>query len=159
MNFLFDSTTIIFIILALAILVLAWMVWQLDHKLKKFLIGSDSENLHDSLSTMESSVQGLEVFKTEVENYLTSVETRLKKSVQGVQTVRFNPFKGSTDSGGNQSFATAFVNEQGSGVVISSLYSRDRVSIFAKPVVYGKSEYELSEEESRAIAEAIKMAK
>jgi hypothetical protein len=159
MNFTFDATTILFIILILIILVLAWVVWQLDKKLKKFLIGNTSENLTDSLSTLDSSVRGLESFKTEIEAYLTTVEARLKKSVQGVHTVRFNPFAGSTGSGGNQSFATAFLNEMGDGVVVSSLYARDHVSIFAKPVNKGKSEYELSEEEARAIKEALKMVK
>ncbi len=159
MNFTFDITTIIIIILAIAILVLAWMVYSLNQKLSKFLIGSTTENLPDSLSTIESSITGLESFKKEIEAYLATVEVRLKKSVQGVYTVRFNPFAGSTGSGGNQSFATAFINEHGDGVVISSLYARDHVSIFAKPVSKGTSEFELSDEESQAIKTAQKMVK
>jgi hypothetical protein len=159
MNFTFDTTTILFIILIIIILVLSWIVYSLDRKLKKFLIGSDVENLPESLSTLDSSVRGLENFKIEVEKYLATVETRLKKSTQAVHTVRFNPFKGTTGSGGNQSFATAFLNEHGDGVVISSLYSRDHVSVFAKPVAQGKSEYELSEEEQQAIKEALKVVK
>jgi hypothetical protein len=67
-----------------------------------------------------------------MEEYLTTVEKRLKKSIQGVETVRFNPFKG-TGAGGNQSFSTAFVNEKGDGVVLTSMYARDRISMFAKP--------------------------
>jgi hypothetical protein len=159
MNISFDITTVIIALLALAILVLAWMVWSLNQKLQKFLIGSETENLPDSLSTIDSSIRGLESFKKELETYLQTVESRLKKSVQAVHTVRFNPFKGTTGSGGNQSFATAFVNEHGDGVVISSLYARDHVSVFAKPVTKGVSEYELSEEENQAVKEAIKKAK
>ncbi len=159
MNLSFDSTTILIIILVIAVLALAWMVWQLDAKLKKFLVGSSSGNLDESLSSIDGSVKGLEDFKKEMENYLLTVENRLKKSVQAVHTVRFNPFAGTTGSGGNQSFATAFLNEQGDGVVISSLYAREHVSIFAKPVTKGKAEYEVSDEEAKAIAEAVKMVK
>lgn len=159
MNFTFDTTTILLIICALAIVVLAWMVYSLHQKLQKFLIGSNTENLPDSLSTIDSSITSLESFKTEVEKYMSNAERRLKKSTQGIHTVRFNPFAGSTGSGGNQSFASAFVNEEGDGVVISSLYSRDHVSVFAKPVTKGVSEYELSGEEIQAIKEAVKMAK
>ncbi len=108
---------------------------------------------------MNSAVTGLESFKKELETYLTTVESRLKKSVQGIHTVRFNPFKGSTGSGGNQSFATAFLNELGDGVVVSSLYAREHVSIFAKPIVRGKSEFELSEEEAEAVKVALSMVK
>lgn len=159
MNITFDTTTIILIILGLAIIALAWMVYSLNSKLSKFLVGSNTENLPDSLSTMDSSIKGLESFKTEVETYLATVEYRLKKSVQAVHTVRFNPFSGSTNSGGNQSFATAWINEHGDGVVVSSLYARERVSIFSKPVVKGKSEFELSDEEKQAIDTALKIVK
>ncbi len=158
MNFSFDPTTILIIILGLALVALAWMVWQLDAKLKKFLRGK-SENLDDSILNMNGSIKDLESFKSEMEKYLLTVETRLKKSVQGVHTIRFNPFKNSTGSGGNQSFATALLDEQGNGVIISSLYARDHVSIFAKPISNGTSEYELSEEETQAVKEALKMVK
>ena len=70
-----------------------------------------------------------------------------------MHTVRFNPFKG-TGAGGNQSFATALLNENGDGVVLSSLYSRERVSVYAKPVQKFSSEYELSGEEKQAIKSA-----
>jgi hypothetical protein len=72
--------------------------------------------------------------------------------------VRFNPFKG-TGSGGNQSFATTFLNEENNGVVISSLYSREHTSVFSKPIKNGVSEYELSDEEKESFAEAKKVVK
>ena len=46
------------------------------------------------------------------------------------------------------------LNEEGNGVVLSSLYSRERMSIFAKPIKNGKSEYELTEEESKSFQHA-----
>jgi len=46
------------------------------------------------------------------------------------------------------------VNENGDGVVLSSLYSRERMSIFAKPVKNGKSEYELTTEEKEVLEKA-----
>lgn len=158
MNFTMDITTIAILILLVAIIVLAVMVVQLKSKLNNFLIGSSSNNLDDSINSLHTSIMDFEKFKTELEKYLTTVEKRLKKSVQAVQTVRFNPFKGN-GSGGNQSFATAFINEESNGVVISSLYSREHVSIYSKPIKNGVSEYELSEEEKEAVAEARKSIK
>src|SRR6185369_3846142 len=75
---------------------------------------------------------------------IDAIELRLKKSIRGVETIRFNPFK---DSGGNHSFATALISEEGDGVVISSLYARDRVNIFAKPIKKHVSDFELTGEE------------
>jgi hypothetical protein len=140
-----------FIILSVAVIILFVLVVIMFLRLRKFLIGIDSKNIADSLDFSKKNIDELQAFKKELEDYLTTVEKRLKKSVQSVNTVRFNPFKG-TGGGGNQSFATAFLNEEGDGVVISSLYSRDHVSVFSKPVKRLKSEYELSEEEKSAIA-------
>ncbi len=120
-------------------------------KLRRFLVGIDSKHIGDSLTTVSGDLKDLQAFRKELEEYLTTVEKRLKKCVQSVNTVRFNPFKG-TGGGGNQSFATSFLNEEGDGVVISSLYSRDHVSVFSKPVKKLKSEFELSQEEKDAIA-------
>ena len=79
------------------------------------------------------------------------MENRLQRSIQAVETIRFNPFKG-TGEGGNQSFATSFLSENGDGVVISSMYSRDRVSVFSKPLAKFVSSFELMEEEKEVIA-------
>lgn len=158
MNFTMDIPTIGILILLIAVIVLAVLVIRLQKKLNNFLIGSSSNNLDDSISSINNSINEFQKHKDELEKYLTTVEKRLRKSVQAVQTVRFNPFKGD-GSGGNQSFATAFLNEDSNGVVISSLYSREHVSIYSKPVKGGVSEYELSEEEKQAIAEARKSIK
>ena len=46
------------------------------------------------------------------------------------------------------------LNEDGDGVVLSSLYSRERMSIFAKPILNRKSVYELTSEEKEALEKA-----
>jgi hypothetical protein len=142
-----------FIVLAIATLILLGLVIWMYVKLRKFLINIDAENIRDSLTYVGSGLDDLKKFRAEIENYLATVEKRLRKSVQSVHTVRFNPFHG-TGAGGNQSFATAFLTEDGDGVVISSLYSRDHVSIFSKPVKNHLSDHEMSAEESEALESA-----
>jgi Protein of unknown function (DUF4446) len=65
--------------------------------------------------------------------------------------VRFSPFE---DTGGNQSFALALLDESDDGLVISSLHSRTGTRIYAKAVVNGKADATTSPEEARAIDEA-----
>jgi hypothetical protein len=158
MNFTINPITILLLIQSVAIIVLIALVINLYSKLKKFLIGASSTNLDDSMISIANSLKEFEKFKNELETYLLTVEKRVKKSIQAVNTVRFNPFKG-TGSGGNQSFATAFLNEDKDGVIISSLYSRDHVSVYSKPIKGGSSEYELSEEEKNALEETKKLLK
>ena len=155
MSFIIQNLLIIGLaILGIVTIILLILVIILHLKLKKFLVGIDSKHIGDSLTYVSTNIKDLQTFRKELEVYLTDVEKRLKKSVQSVHTVRFNPFKG-TGGGGNQSFATVFLNEEYDGVVLSSLYSRDHVSVFSKPIKKGASEYELSEEEK----EAVKIAK
>jgi hypothetical protein len=132
-----------------ALIVLAWL-FRLQFRLKKVLVGKNAASLEDSLHTIVTEVKELQRFTRDMELYLTTVETRLKKSIQGVETIRYNPFKG-TGSGGNNSFSTTLLDQQGNGVVLTSMYARDRISMFAKPVKAYTSEYELSDEELESI--------
>ncbi len=151
-------TTLIFLLLLVVILVLVGFVYFLNKKLDQFLIGSSSGNLDESIKSINESLNENRKFQDDMQEYLLTVEKRLKKSVQAVNTVRFNPFKG-TGSGSNQSFSTTFLNEERNGVVISSLYSREHISVYSKPVSAGKSEYELSEEEKESLDKAMEMLK
>ena len=142
-----------FIILAVATLILLGLVIWMYINMRRFIVGVDAHNISDSLSNVSRNLDELQTFRSEMESYLKGVEQRLRKSVQSVNTVRFNPFKG-TGGGGNQSFATTLINQDGDGVIISSLYSRDHVSVFSKPVKKHASDYELSDEERESLTSA-----
>ena len=77
-----------------------------------------------------------------------------KDHLQRVGFKRYNPF---TDTGGNQSFTLALLNENGDGIVISSLHSRENTRLYAKNLVQGKVENQsLSVEEQEVIKQALK---
>ncbi len=144
----------IFITIGVVITLLVVAILRLEMRLRKVLRGNRTKSIDESFDQIETEVKEIKDFKKDVSKYLESVESRLNKSVQGIGTVRFNPFKG-TGSGGNQSFATSFITSKGEGVTISTLYSRDHVSVFAKPIKDFKSEFELTGEEK----ESLEMAK
>lgn len=152
-NILNNPLIIVVIILLIIVLILLCMVFSMNRKLKSFLIDVNAKNIAESLGVVSLDLEELKNFRTELETYLKSVERRLRKSIQSVETVRFNPFKG-TGGGGNQSFATTLINEEGDGVIISSLYSREHVSVFAKPIKKHDTEFELSEEENASLITA-----
>ena len=122
----------------------------LSVRLKRLALGSTG-SFEESLAILTRESKEAREFRAELERYLKLAEARLRTSVRGVGVVRFNPF---TTQGGNQSFAAAFLDEQGSGVVLSTLYARDRVGVYAKPVDNGSSSFELTEEEKEAISKA-----
>ena len=147
-----EYSILIVAISAILIFLVIWIM-QLEKKIKNFTRGKNGKSLEDSMIMLKSGQDDLISFRKDMEQYLTEVERRLRRSTQSIETIRFNPFKG-TGSGGNQSFATAFLDENGDGLVMSSLYARDRVSVFSKPIKKFTSEFELSEEEKKVIENA-----
>jgi hypothetical protein len=76
-----------------------------------------------------------------------------KLHVQKVGLVRFNPFK---ELGGDHSFSLAILDGEDSGIVITSLHTRDRTRVYMKDIKRGKSEFEISAEEKKALVQAQK---
>jgi hypothetical protein len=58
------------------------------------------------------------------------------------------------DVGGRLSFSCAFLDDHGSGVVVTSINGRQDTRVYAKPLIEGKSPYNLSIEEEEAIRQA-----
>jgi hypothetical protein len=107
------------------------------------LLGLHSKTLEDSIK-----------FQIESTAYMKLLDNRIKTKTQNAATVRFNPFQGD-GAGGNQSFSSVLADERGDGVVITSIHTRERTNVFAKPLKTWKSEYELTKEEKTAIKDSI----
>lgn len=122
-----------------------------ERRLKKFFAGRKAKDLEDIILELDNKVKELERVKEKMQNEINLLHHKIKRSIRGLETLRFNPFP---DQGSNQSFAIGLLNEEGDGVVISSLYSRERMSVFAKPVKNKKSDYELSAEEKEVLQKA-----
>jgi hypothetical protein len=128
---------LLYIIIALAAVCLGFVFWiaRLEKRIRTLSRGRTGENLE------------------QVIKYLTTVERRLRRSIQGLSHVSFNAFQG-LDSGGRQSFAAAFTDEHGNGIILSTLHARDRVNVFAKEVKQWNPTLQLTEEEARALTQA-----
>lgn len=81
-------------------------------------------------------------------NHLAAIGTR---SIQKIGMVRFNPFR---DTGGDQSFVLALLDNHDSGFLMTSIHGREGTRIYVKPVEYGSSKYAFSEEEKGALKAA-----
>lgn len=129
------------------------IIWHImtGRRLSYFFRGSNAKTLEDTLKNLTSELDTLKSAHNALVAKSNTMDARLRRAIQGVETVRFNPFP---DQGGNQSFAISFLNEEGDGVVVSSLYSRERMSVFAKPIKNHTSQFELTGEETEALEKA-----
>ncbi|MGI8998583.1 MAG: DUF4446 family protein [Candidatus Limnocylindria bacterium] len=108
--------------------------------------------LHDRLvGSADQAVRAGERMN-EIEAMHAVIEQRTRRSLQHIGLVRYNPFD---DTGSDQSFVIALLDDQRDGIVISSLHGRANTRIFAKPVADGESPHNLSDEESQAIRVAL----
>ncbi len=89
----------------------------------------------------------------EVRKQIVRIEEDSVSHIQKVGLVRFNPF---SEVGGDHSFSVALLDFGGTGVVVTSIHTRDRTRVYAKVIKKGKSEVELSSEEKKALVEALK---
>ena len=153
----FSPFFFIYILGVVALLLALWIV-RLEVKMRRLLRGASGKSLEEIINRSRDSIGDLQEFQKDSIEYFKNVESRLRRSVQSVEMLRFNPFKGE-GVGGNQSFSVGLVSEKGDGAVISSLYSRDRVSVFCKPLASFESSFELTDEEKEVLEAAKKNLK
>lgn len=158
----FDPSTLSTAVIVLALAVVGLAVWlatlhrsgaKVRGRLRRILSDNGTRGLDEVL---DGHAQRLEQLGSRVDA-LNALERELEAAsrlaIQKVGIVRFNPFQ---DSGGDQSFAIALLDQGGTGVVVSSLHGRAETRIFAKQVTNGRSKHQLSDEEQQAIVAALK---
>jgi hypothetical protein len=150
-----DVTTLWLLALSIAVAVLAGTVVVLGRRTTRSadryrrLTGDGSDApLAETLDRHLDRVEAVDRRLGELDAQYRSLEARSRGSLQHLGIVRFNPFH---DTGSDQSFAIALLNDRHSGVVISSLHARTGTRVFAKPVEAGQASHALSDEEAEAL--------
>jgi hypothetical protein len=147
------TINILFYILSFFIAIILCWILIIEIRLKRIFSGFKAKNMESLIAELTKKTKELGEERKKTELQITSIDKKLAQSIRNIETVRFNPFP---QVGGNQSFAMSLLNDEGNGVVISSLYARDRTSLFAKPIKAGQSEFELTKEEKSVLKKSIK---
>lgn len=98
---------------------------------------------------------GIEEISRALFDRMEVVEQRLDGTVSGSSVLRYDAFNEST---GRQSSSIALLDSNRNGVVLSAILQREQARVYAKPVLDGDSELELSPEEREAIRMAAESA-
>lgn len=143
--------------LALISLIFAILTYLHAKKTQKNLevlfAGKEVENLQSLLTNHSQELVTLDKEIQELFEISNKIHALAQRSIHKVGIIRFNPFK---DIGGDQSFALALLDGKDSGVVVSSLHTREGTRIYSKPITKGESEkYTLTDEERSAIKSAV----
>lgn len=156
-----DQGTLSTLVLILAAAVVMLAVWvallqrassRLRRRLRAVFGSGGEQGLDEVLDTIVKRLDHAGQRIDALNDLQQDLEALVRRgTIRNVGVVRFNPFP---DAGGDQSFAIALLDSEGSGVVISSLHARADTRVFAKQIDGGRSRYPLSEEEQDAIRRA-----
>ncbi|MGO0575636.1 DUF4446 family protein [Ornithinimicrobium panacihumi] len=122
--------------LALLLAVIAWQRLRVvDRRLTRMVeAGTPTSTPHERLDGLESE--------------LARVRGDLTQALRHVAVVRYDAFG---DMGGRMSFSAAIVDDEGDGLVISSIHARGESRTYAKGIVGGDGEVVLTPEERQAL--------
>lgn len=147
-----DLLLIIFIVFALV--TCGWLIfltrkYQAILKKAKQLFSSKKEgNLSAVLEKYLTDVKTVEDHCFELDKEAKLIRKMAEAGLQRVGYIRYNPFG---HVGGDQSFSLCLLDNNENGFVITSIHSREGTRVYFKPLDKAKSDYNLSEEEKKAI--------
>ena len=106
------------------------------------------EVLDELLKTDQKIVGDIEIIKKELKEEVKKSQLHFQK----IGLLRFNPFE---RVGGEQSFVISLLDYDNNGLILNFIYTREGLRVYTKKVKNGKGEeYELSDEEKKAIAKS-----
>ena len=147
-----NASAIVLVLAGLCLLMIVMMqsmqVGRLRTRIDQLTGGVEGGDLEAILGEHLETVHEVGRDLDELTARMAFVESSARHHFAKEGLVRFNPFP---DTGGNQSFALALLDESDDGIVISSLHSRTGTRIYAKAVAGGKADTSLSAEEQEAI--------
>ncbi len=124
---------------------------QLQKTQKLFLQGKRGKDLEQVLLTLAETTRESRKHQKLQDQQITDLGNAFKESLSRTSVVRFNQFD---NTGSDQRFVVALLNRKKNGVLITSMYTRNGTSVYAKPINSGTSTYTLTKEEQQALDEA-----
>lgn len=147
------------ILLVLCLIALAYSQWrflELQKKYGQFLKGAEAKQIEVLVKKYSKDVEESLRKLDEMAQFSANMHKQLQFAVSKQALIRFNPFG---DTGGDQSFVLALLDNHNNGVIISSVHARTGTRVYAKEIANGLSKYNLSDEETIALQKALNSKK
>lgn len=140
---------------ALALTLLLVRTRSLGRRLQRLTAGATGASLERVLMDHLARVEEVDTRQRRMEQRVSALEAQVPLCIQRVGLVRYDAFD---DVGGQQSFSLAMLDAQQNGMILTSVYSRSDVRVYAKAIRQGQPSHPLSEEELQALRNALSPA-
>ncbi|MBU5454870.1 DUF4446 family protein [Caproiciproducens sp. MSJ-32] len=142
----------IIILLFIIVILLHSSINKLEKKYRRFMRGSNNKNLEELITSKLEEIDKSMKVSEEALNKYEELKEEMKSCVNKIAIMRYKAFE---DVGSDLSFSIAILDSYNDGIILTGIYSREDSRTYAKPVDKGISRYELSEEETYVLNEAI----
>ncbi|KKP67044.1 MAG: hypothetical protein UR68_C0003G0029 [Candidatus Roizmanbacteria bacterium GW2011_GWA2_35_19] len=143
---------VVLVIFFVWIIFLTVLLLKLRNHYYNLISKTKKEKLDDILDLLISTDKRNETEINQLKHDLANQIKESKFHIQKMGLVRFNPFD---RIGGEQSFVIALTDRENNGITLNFIYTKEGLRVYTKRVKKGKGdEYELSEEEVKAIEKA-----
>lgn len=139
---------------AISLLLAAVALVQLRRTRKDLLLvrgAGDTSSIIESVAEQIRHTQGLRTEVEKVQQQLAIAQRDVAAALRHVSVVRFDAFG---DMGGRLSFTAAILDDNGDGLLLTSIHGHTESRMYLKSVVERKVEGRTSPEEEEAIAHA-----
>ncbi len=141
------------IILLISLIILSVKQGKLKKKYKRFMKGGNGESLEDQILTRFNDIDSLKNEAKRLNSEIGKVNQNLLSVYQKLGIVKYDAFK---EMGGKLSFVIALLDKNNNGFVLNSVHSsREGCYTYLKEIIKGESFLELSEDEKKALSQAI----
>ncbi|MEK9195207.1 MAG: DUF4446 family protein [Patescibacteria group bacterium] len=151
-GFLSYQFLVLFLLLAATSAASGWFIFAIHKKMKRFF-GETGMSMEENIAQdLMRRTARLEARSEELNPRIDMLERVATTSVQKMGFTRFNPFQ---DTGGDNSFILVLLDRTNTGIILSSLYTREGIRLYAKSIETGKSKHVLSAEEKKVLEDTI----
>lgn len=142
------SSLILATLAFIGVIALLVVIFSQKKRLDTFFNGKEDANIEQFISDHIDLINEHDSSISQLSSSVGLLDERLRHGFKKIALERFNPF---AETGGDQSFVLALLNESNNGFIISSLHSRENTRIYAKEIKNGESDRRLSEEEQKVL--------
>lgn len=143
---------IIILLLAIALGVAFWQIFTIKNSFGNFIDKKDPKNIEVLLKQYSKDVADTSHKLDELAVFCAKLHKLSSASLTKRGLVRFNPFG---DTGGDQSFCLSCLDSKNNGFIISSIHARTGTRVYAKQILAGHSQHNLSDEEEQSLRQAL----
>ena len=125
---------------------------RLTRRYRLFMKGKDGQSMEKAFGQKFREIEKLIKISENQQHDMKELKRKQGKTLTRYGIVKYDTFD---DVGGKLSFALAMLDRSNTGFILNAIHSRDNCFLYIKEIVKGESYIMLSDEEIRALQQAV----